>query len=98
MAARVAQLMERFGLGDDDRAAWARSGLGGAAFDDWLTDRVARRPSGRRAQAVYGAGDIRPAAHRAQLGAAQCTSDGIRRAPVISNTQKSSPSTGTETL
>ena len=28
----------------------------------------------------------------------QWTSDGIRRAPVISKTQKSSPMTGTETL
>jgi hypothetical protein len=28
----------------------------------------------------------------------QCTSDGTRGLPVISNTQKSSPMTGTETL
>jgi hypothetical protein len=31
-------------------------------------------------------------------GGAQCTSEGIRRLPVISNTQKSSPRTGTLTL
>jgi hypothetical protein len=28
----------------------------------------------------------------------QCTSDGVRFAPAISNTQKSSPITGTDTL
>jgi SAM-dependent methyltransferase len=60
------ELLERFGLGDDDRAAWEQSGLG---LDEWLTDRVARRPSGRRAREVYGADDVHDFARRAILGA-----------------------------
>lgn len=52
---RVRNLLTRFGLGDDDRAAWAASGLDAGDFDDWLTDRVARKPAGARAHAVYGA-------------------------------------------
>lgn len=50
----MGRLLRAFGLGDDDRAAWEASGLDAAAFDDWLTDRVARRPAGARARGVYG--------------------------------------------
>jgi SAM-dependent methyltransferase len=62
-------LLSRFRLGDDDRAAWEASGLGADAFEDWLTDRVARRPAGRHAREVYGADDVHDFARRAILGA-----------------------------
>lgn len=65
----IAEILRRFGLGDDDRAAWEESGLPAEAFDDWLTDRVARRPAGRRARDVYGADDIHDFARRAILDA-----------------------------
>jgi SAM-dependent methyltransferase len=65
----VDRLLRDFGLGDEDRAAWEASGLGEAAFGDWLTDRVARRPTGSRARAVYGAADVHDFARRAILGA-----------------------------
>ncbi len=58
-----------FGLGDDDVRAWERSALPRAAFDDWLTDRVARRPVGARAREVYGASDVHDFARRAILDA-----------------------------
>jgi SAM-dependent methyltransferase len=57
----------RFGLGEEDRRAWAAAG--DADFADWLTDRVARRPSGERARGVYGADDIHDFARAAILGA-----------------------------
>ena len=59
----------RFGLGADDVAAWHASGLHGDRLDDWLTDRVARRPAGERARAVYGADDVHDFARRAVLDA-----------------------------
>ena len=62
----IGETLRRFGLGDDDRAAWEESGL---AFEDWLTDRVARRPAGRRAREVYGADDVHDFARRAILEA-----------------------------
>ena len=65
-ADELAAILRRFGLGDDDRAAWEESGL---AFEDWLTDRVARRPAGRRARDVYGADDVHDFARRAILDA-----------------------------
>jgi ubiquinone/menaquinone biosynthesis C-methylase UbiE len=58
---------DRFGLGDEDRAAWAASGQDD--FDSWLLDRVARRPAGARARAVYGAEDVHDFARRAILTA-----------------------------
>jgi SAM-dependent methyltransferase len=58
-----------FGLGDEDVAAWRTSGLTEDAFVDWLTDRVARRPSGLQARQVYGADDIHEFARRAILDA-----------------------------
>jgi SAM-dependent methyltransferase len=58
-----------FGLGDEDRAAWQAGGLADDAFADWLIDRVARRPEGTRARAVYGADDVHDFARTAILGA-----------------------------
>jgi ubiquinone/menaquinone biosynthesis C-methylase UbiE len=57
----------QFGLGDEDRAAWEASGADD--FDAWLLDRVARRPTGARARAVYGAEDVHDFARRAILDA-----------------------------
>src|SRR5215213_7461573 len=62
----IGETLRRFGLGDDDRAAWEESGL---AFEDWLVDRVARRPAGARARTVYGAADVHDFARRAILDA-----------------------------
>jgi SAM-dependent methyltransferase len=64
-----AQRLAAFGLGDEDLRAWRRTGLPAEAFDDWLTDRVARRPSGARARRVYGAEDVHDFARRAILDA-----------------------------
>lgn len=63
------QVLRRFGLGDEDVAAWRESGLPADAFTGWLTDRVARRPSGRRAREVYGAEEMHDFARRAILDA-----------------------------
>ena len=69
MSGREQELLRRFGLDDDDLAAWEASGRDPGAFEAWLTDRVARRPAGRRACEVYGAGDVHDFARRAILGA-----------------------------
>jgi SAM-dependent methyltransferase len=63
-----------FGLGDEDVIAWRDSGLSDDAFDDWLTDRLARRPAGARARTVYGAEDVHDFARRAILDALGVTS------------------------
>jgi SAM-dependent methyltransferase len=60
---------DRFGLGDDDLRAWEQSGLSEDALDDWLTDRVARRPAGQRARETYGADGVHDFARRAILDA-----------------------------
>lgn len=65
----IAGTLKRFGLAGDDLAAWRESGLPADAFEDWLTDRVARRPAGRRAREVYGAEDVHDFARRAILDA-----------------------------
>jgi SAM-dependent methyltransferase len=62
-------LLRRFGLGGEDLSAWNESGLTEDAFENWLTDRVARRPSGTRARSVYGAEDVHDFARRAILEA-----------------------------
>jgi SAM-dependent methyltransferase len=62
-------VFRRFGLGEPDREAWESSGLPAGAFDEWLTDRLARRPAGARARAVYGAEDVHDFARRAILEA-----------------------------
>jgi SAM-dependent methyltransferase len=65
----LTESLQRFGLGDDDLAAWHQSRLPADAFEDWLTDRVARRPAGQRAREVYGADDVHDFARRAILDA-----------------------------
>jgi SAM-dependent methyltransferase len=65
----IARRLSGFGLGEEDLVAWRDSGLAHAAFDEWLTDRVARRPSGVRARNVYGADDVHDFARRAILAA-----------------------------
>lgn len=64
---RYADTLRGFGLTEDDLAAWRESGLPDGAFEDWLTDRIARRPSGHRAREVYGAEDVHDFARRAIL-------------------------------
>ena len=64
-----AATLRAFGLDDEDLAAWRESGLPDDAFDDWLTDRVARRPTGSRARQLYGADDMHDFARRAILDA-----------------------------
>jgi SAM-dependent methyltransferase len=64
---RYAETLRGFGLTEEDFAAWRESGLPDEAFDDWLTDRIARRPSGQRAREVYGAEDVHEFARRAIL-------------------------------
>jgi SAM-dependent methyltransferase len=63
------ELLRAFGADEDDREAWAQAGLPATAFADWLTDRVARRPAGARARAVYGADDVHDFARRSILDA-----------------------------
>jgi SAM-dependent methyltransferase len=65
----IAEALRSLGLGDEDLEVWRESGLPAEAFDDWLTDRVARRPAGRRAREVYGADDVHDFARRAILDA-----------------------------
>lgn len=66
---RLLALLREFGLGDDDLLAWEQTQLPLDGFEDWLTDRVARRPGGRRAREVYGAEDVHDFARRAILDA-----------------------------
>jgi SAM-dependent methyltransferase len=66
-----AKLLREFGLGDDDLAAWERSARPSREFEDWLTDRVTRRPAGARALEVYGANDVHDFARTAILEALQ---------------------------
>ena len=63
------ETLRSFGLGAEDAAAWRASGLGDEQFVDWLTDRVARRPTGARAREVYGAEGVHDFARRAILDA-----------------------------
>ena len=63
------EVLRSFGLGEEDLAAWQQSGVNDSDFDDWLMDRVARRPRGPRARAVYGAEDVHDFARTAILGA-----------------------------
>lgn len=73
----IAHLLSGFGLGEEDRAAWTDSGLSDSAFDEWLTDRVARRPSGSRARKVYGADDVHDFARAAILRALALRSEDL---------------------
>lgn len=57
------------GLDEEDLADWVATGLPAEALGGWLTDRIARRPAGARARAVYGAEDVHDFARRAILEA-----------------------------
>jgi ubiquinone/menaquinone biosynthesis C-methylase UbiE len=63
------ETLRSFGLVAEDETAWRESGLPDEAFEDWLVDRVARRPTGSRARMVYGAEDVHDFARRAILDA-----------------------------
>lgn len=63
------QTLRELGLDDEDLEAWRECGLPAEMFEDWLTDRVARRPAGSRARAVYGAENAHDFARRAILDA-----------------------------
>lgn len=69
------EVIRQFGLGDEGVRAWSESGLPPEAFEEWLTDRVARRPTGRRAREVYGAEDVHDFARKAILGALVLTAE-----------------------
>ncbi len=75
ISARCMTLAHQFHLGQDDLGAWVEGRLPDDAFDDWLTDRVARRPAGRRARETYGADDVHDFARRAILGALRVQTD-----------------------
>jgi SAM-dependent methyltransferase len=64
-----AELIREFGLEQEDIEAWRDSKLPDEGFEDWLTDRVARRPAGARARRIYAADDVHDFARRAILGA-----------------------------
>jgi SAM-dependent methyltransferase len=66
---RFDKTLREFGLGEEDLAGWRESSLPDEAFEDWLIDRIARRPSGARARQVYGAEDVHDFARRAILDA-----------------------------
>lgn len=68
LSPRCLAIARRFRLGQDDLHAWQQTGLPEDAFDEWLTDRVARRPAGQRARDTYGADDVHDFARRAILG------------------------------
>ena len=69
MGSSAEETIARFGLGDEGLTAWRAAGLSEDQFAEWLTDRVARRPAGARARAVYGADDVHDFARRAILDA-----------------------------
>ena len=61
--------LREFGLADEDVEAWREARLPDEAFVDWLTDRIARHPTGARAREVYGAEDAHAFARRPILEA-----------------------------
>jgi SAM-dependent methyltransferase len=63
------EMLRLFGLVGEDLTTWHESGLPDDAFEDWLTDRVARRPGEASARRVYGTEDVHDFARRAILGA-----------------------------
>lgn len=69
MSLHTVQALRAFGLADEDLKAWQESGLPAETFDGWLTDRVARRPAGRRARKIDGADDVHDFARRPILDA-----------------------------
>jgi SAM-dependent methyltransferase len=66
---KLARRARDVGLDDEDIEAWHRSGLPASALDQWVTDRIARRPTGARARLVYGGETIHDFARRAILDA-----------------------------
>jgi SAM-dependent methyltransferase len=65
----IVETLRAFGLGDEDLAAWQESGVPETQFEDWLTDRVARCPTGTRARRVYGDDNVHDFARKAILDA-----------------------------
>jgi ubiquinone/menaquinone biosynthesis C-methylase UbiE len=63
------EAQKAFRLGEDDIAAWHAAGRPADDFEEWLVDRVARRPTGARARDVYGGDDVHDFARRAILDA-----------------------------
>jgi SAM-dependent methyltransferase len=61
--------LRALGLETADVDAWNAAGLPDHRLDDWITDRVARKPSGERAKSIYGAENVHDFARRAILGA-----------------------------
>ena len=61
--------MLALGLDTADADAWNAAGLPEERLDDWITDRLARKPTGERAKAIYGAEDVHDFARRAILDA-----------------------------
>lgn len=72
---RFQEALGAFGLGSADLRAWDESGLSEEQFEEWLVDRVARRPSGPRARDVYGAERVHDFARAAILGALRLRAD-----------------------
>lgn len=68
-ALEAEETMRSLGLDDQELAAWKAASLSQEAFVDWLTDRMARRPSGSRARQVYGSEEMHDFARRAILDA-----------------------------
>ena len=61
--------MLALGLDMADADAWHAAGLPEERLDDWITDRIARKPTGERARAIYGAEDVHDFARRPILDA-----------------------------
>jgi 8-oxo-dGTP diphosphatase len=68
-ALQAEETMRSLGLDDEELAAWKAADLPQEAFVDWLTDRMARRPSGSRARQLYGSEEMHDFARRAILDA-----------------------------
>ena len=68
-----AETQREFGLGEADLAAWQESSLPDEAFEEWLVDRAARRPSGPRARQVYGATGLDHSAEMVDLARDRAT-------------------------
>jgi len=65
----LARKARDLGLDAEDVSAWRRKGLPAGALDQWVIDRIARRPTGTRAKAIYGGETIHDFARRAILDA-----------------------------
>jgi SAM-dependent methyltransferase len=65
----AADRLRALGFEAADLEAWSASRLPDERLDDWITDRMARKPSGARARAIYGADDVHDFARRAILAA-----------------------------